>query len=166
MLVERLVGVGQRVVDLSGDVDEYSEMDEPCDEFWDTSDVELAARFVTDGVDEHTASTFSTSPPTHERTPPRPVRAAEGATAGGVSVVDRTARTPNHHQSAPVRRSACRRVLSSPKIALNRRTLYRESQKIPIPHPRLATPIMGLALSRLREPHCHTCRQNNHGNDL
>jgi hypothetical protein len=37
---------------------------------------------------------------------------------------------------------------SSPKTALNRNTLYKESQKIPVPHPRLASPIkLGLALS-------------------
>jgi hypothetical protein len=29
----------------------------------------------------------------------------------------------------------------APKTALNRKTLYRESQKIPIPHSRLASPI-------------------------
>ena len=33
----------------------YSELDELCDEFWSTSDIELAAVFVTDGVDEHAA---------------------------------------------------------------------------------------------------------------
>jgi hypothetical protein len=37
---------------------------------------------------------------------------------------------------------------TGPKIASNKKTLYRESQKIPIPHPRLASPItLGLALS-------------------
>ena len=36
----------------------------------------------------------------------------------------------------------------SPKSTLNRRTLYRELQKMPIPSPRLASPIkLGLALS-------------------
>jgi hypothetical protein len=35
-----------------------------------------------------------------------------------------------------------------PKLALNRETLGRKSQKIPVPHPRLASPIkVGLALS-------------------
>ena len=37
---------------------------------------------------------------------------------------------------------------SSLKIALHRETLYRESQKILIPHPRLVSPMkLGLALS-------------------
>jgi hypothetical protein len=47
----------------------------------------------------------------------------------------------------------CERDRASPKKSnaktlLNRKTLYRESQKIPIPHPRLVSPIkLGLALN-------------------
>ena len=37
---------------------------------------------------------------------------------------------------------------SSPKIVLNRRALYRESQKIPISSPKVVSPMkLGLALS-------------------
>ena len=46
-----------------------------------------------------------------------------------------------------------RRKKSSPKNALNRRTLYRKSQKIPISSPKLLSPIqLGLALSRAPGP--------------
>ena len=72
--------------------------------------------------------------------PPAAVLAGEFAPALQVS-----------SQPTRVAASECDRASpnkSSPKTTLNRKMLFRKSQKMPIPHPRLASPInLGLTLS-------------------
>jgi hypothetical protein len=63
-------------------------------------------------------------------------------------------------RSEPARRARCggwdkaSPKKSSPKTTLNMRTLYRESQKIPISSPRLASPIIIAAVGFTQEHQC------------
>ena len=54
----------------------------------------------------------------------------------------------SHSDASSMGRDRASPKKSSPKTVLNMKTLYRESQKILIPHPRLVSPVtLGLALS-------------------